>query len=217
MPWFKKVWVPAPNTLQLEMVYQTNGGMAENVYHIQGTGTVTDLALLAGKIADAALAWETAKGAALRSNFVALKTIRVRDIGQPDGFAIERSVSVIGARVAQACPDNVTVAIKWVTGRAGRSYRGRTYHVGFTVDMHAGDTLTAPIQAAMLDAYNDLRTRMHNLDVLNTGLASADLSIVSISHNHTARGTAVVTPVTAAVLSDPYIDSQRRRLFSRGK
>lgn len=217
MPWYKKTFVPAPNTLQLEMVYAIWGGIAENVYHIKGTGVITDLGLLANKVADAAIAWDLAKLVPLRTSAYALQTVRVRDVGVQDGFAIERAVNQLGSRASQSAPDNVTIAIKWVTGRAGRSYRGRTYHIGLCYDQVASDSLVAGQPAAFTDAYGNLITRMSGLDFTGTGLTAAALSVVSASHNKAARVTADVTPITAAVLADPFTDSQRRRLRGRGK
>lgn len=216
MPYFNKTWVPAPNTLQVEMVYGTHGGIAENVYHVKGTGTVTDQDLLATKLMDAMVAWDASDASVYRSNEIPLSHVRVRDIGQQSGPAWERAVSQFGQQASPALPDNVTLAVKWVTARSGRSYRGRTYLVGLPIAAATQDHVTDVMVPNIPVHYTNLVGVVSGLDVLGTGLASAQLVVVSASSNKAARATALCTPIVKAVLADGNLDSQRRRLAGRG-
>jgi hypothetical protein len=216
MPYFNKVWVPAPNTLQVEMTYGSYGGVMQNVYHVQGTGSVTDIDLLANKVLDAVIAWDGAHLKQWRYADSSLFKVVVRDIGQESGPAWERALVVYGTNAGAMLPDSVTVAVKWVTGRSGRSYRGRTYHCGLTDTMRQHDDLAPAALTGLTAAYNALIPAMSGLDILGTGLTSAALVVVSASHNKAARATAEITPITAAVFADGHLDSQRRRLAGRG-
>lgn len=216
MPYFNKVFVPAPNTLQVEMVYTTYGGHAENVYHVQGDAAITDIAGLASNMITEFEAWETTSMKGLRSSAYALVKTVVRDVGQIDGPVFEHSPVIAGTQAADPVPDNSTIAVKWVTGRGGRSYRGRSYHIGLTTNMVSGDQLAAAFQASLPAAYQALRDRISNFNWNTFGPTHGRLVVVSASHNKVARAVAEITPITDAVLADTNLDSQRRRLRGRG-
>lgn len=109
--------------------------------------------------------------------------------------------------VNQPLPTSVTVAVKWTTELRGRSFRGRTYHVGLSEVQVNGNVLATAPHAAILAAYAEL---LEDLEGLN-----ADLVIASRWSNHVQRTTGLTTPVTGVFL-DPTVDSQRRRLPGRG-
>lgn len=216
MPYFHKTWVPAPNTVQLEAVYSTYGGFAENVFHVQGNGPITDIAGLAQQLITTYQNWETAFGRQLRSSAYGLRKVSVRDIGQQNGPVWENSQLIVGTRTPDPVPDNATIAVKWITGRGGRSYRGRSYHIGLTVDMVSGDQLSSAVQTPMLTAYNALLTAISGVAWNSYGPTQGSMVVVSASHNKVARATAEITPITQAVFADFNLDSQRRRLRGRG-
>lgn len=209
-------FVPAPNTVQVEMVYKTNGGIAENVYHVQYAGTLTDTHAFATAIATAFGAWETAHGAGARSVQISLTNIRVRDISAASSWVFEYPQSVVGGDAQAACPDNVTVAIKWQTARGGRSYRGRTYHIGLPLDSIAGDKLGTAAAANFPAVYQALVTGVAAASLTGTGATSAHMAVVSKRQNKAWLSSAVVTQIQTATLADTNLDSMRRRLAGRG-
>jgi hypothetical protein len=108
----------------------------------------------------------------------------------------------------QGMPSNVTVAVKWTTGLRGRSYRGRTYHIGIPRSCVEGNLVATEYVADLKDAYQTLINRF-----TQTGGA---MVIASRQNNSVIRETGVSTPVTAVSIEHT-IDSQRRRLPGRGR
>lgn len=209
-------FVPAPNTVQVEMVYKTNGGVAENVYHVKYAGTLTDEHAFATALSTAFAAWETAHGAVARSVQVSLTNIRVRDISAASSWVFEYPQAIPGTDAQAACPDNVTVAIKWQTARGGRSYRGRSYHIGLPLDSILGDKLGTAAAANFPTVYQALITGVSGASYTGTGATSANLAVVSKRQNKAWLSSAVVTPILTATLADTNLDSMRRRLAGRG-
>lgn len=98
-------------------------------------------------------------------------------------------------------PGNVTAAVSWRTGLAGRKYRGRFYHVGFDGDQrNSNDT----IQGAYLALLGTLAQYLLN------HAATAALKLI-IYHKVGDTYTDINT-----VITDQNLDSQRRRLPARG-
>lgn len=216
MPYFNKVFVPAPNTVQLELVYQTWGGFAENVYHVQGDGPITDIEGLCQRMITLFASWDHDNLRGLRSTDYALNKVTARDIGMIDGAAYEQPFGQSGTVASPALPDNVTLAVKWNTARTGRSYRGRTYHIGLAQSMVSQDQVTLSNQTAIILAYNALKDAVAAETWTTFGPTTGKLAVVSASHNKVARTTAAITPITTASLVDGFTDSQRRRLKGRG-
>jgi hypothetical protein len=98
-------------------------------------------------------------------------------------------------------PGDVTAALSWRTGLAGRKYRGRFYDFGVPSDANnANDTMTG--------TYITLLTAIGQY--LLNHLATAGLKAI-IFH----RGDNTFTTITALVV-DQLIDSMRNRLAGRG-
>jgi hypothetical protein len=102
----------------------------------------------------------------------------------------------------------VTAAISWRTAKRGRSYRGRSFHIGMTSTMVTGSTLTAGTITSLTTAYNALLTAVNA-----SGIA---LCVVSRFQNHVQLTNGESTPITVATI-EGNLDSQRRRLIGRGK
>jgi hypothetical protein len=98
-------------------------------------------------------------------------------------------------------PGDVTAAVSWRTGLAGRKYRGRFYDFGVPSDAFQ-------VNDAMTGSYITLLTSVGNY--LLTHLAAASLKPV-IFH----RASNTHTTITGLVV-DQLLDAMRRRLASRG-
>jgi hypothetical protein len=102
---------------------------------------------------------------------------------------------------ATADPGDVSAAISWRTGLAGRKYRGRFYHFqpnGGAINLN--DTFTGGALALLSSVGQYLLNHM----------ATAVLKEI-VFH----RATNTYTPITETIV-DQLVDSQRRRLASRG-
>ncbi len=201
-------FVPAVNCCRVEMVFSCEGQIVENVYHVAVGATPTPTIMT--NIAAAFKTWWHTHLVAMEPTAVSLNLIRVTDLDDEFAPGIEyvSGLPETGSNVTLPAPMNVTVAIKWVTGNRGRSFRGRTYHVQLRVDQYTSSTLNGTNAA-------DLKT---NYDFLRTDIATAgwQLSVLSTRHNKANRVTGLVTFITG-VSVDPTLDSQRRRLPGRGR
>lgn len=208
-------FIPVPNTLQLEAVYSTPGGVAENVYHVQGTGPYTDINATANRLIAAYETWESGLGKMQRSGSVALIHLRVRDIGQQNGPVVEKAENIPGGEGGGPLPDNVSVSIKWATALSGRSYRGRSFHIGLTTNDVTGDTVNAAKITQLIAAYESLRTGLAGAGWLTAGDTAAQLVVVSLRANKAWRLVGVATPVIAAKVVNSFVASRRTRLLGR--
>lgn len=98
-------------------------------------------------------------------------------------------------------PGNVTAAISWRTGLAGRKYRGRFFHFAPNgLGINTNDTFGGSTLAAFTAVGNYLLSH-----ALTAGLK------VIVFH----RATNTYTPVNETIV-DQLVDSQHRRLAARG-
>jgi hypothetical protein len=149
---------------------------------------------------------------AFMPNTGGLVLVSVRDLTTESGLAIERTTGLplIGTNASPQLPNNVTVAVKWSTGFAGRSFRGRTYHIGMPENSTVSNQVSAGPLADLNTAYAAL------IGVPPATDASMTLVVVSKFHANAPRLAGVTTPILARSIN-PTIDSQRRRLPERGK
>lgn len=200
-------FIPAPNVAQVELVFGQNGQVTENVYHVQHATALDAVHLNA--LALTFNNWWNAHGCACASASTVLNKVRARDLTTAGGLAIERDVVAIqpGLLVGGPLPNNVTIALKWVTGFAGRSQRGRTYLPG--LDQSQQD---ATKQAITLAASNTILTHYQALITAIVADPSDFPVVVSRRHNSLPRVTAQMTPINGCAFADLFLDSQRRRL-----
>lgn len=206
------LFIPTPNTLQLDAIYTCQGERMENIYHVQGTG-ITDLNALANKVMDQYVAWETAHVNQIRGNGAQLINLVVHDMGTQNGQVWQRSVvGPISTASAAMLPNNCTIAVKWLTGYAGRANRGRTYHIGLNEAMVTGNDVVSSVQTALIAAYADLLTKLTDSTVFTGFVTTAQMVVVSKHFNKLPRAAGVTKAITGCTLTDAHVDSQRRRL-----
>lgn len=198
------VYKAALNTAKVEMVFQQNGEVTENVFHVQGAGAWTNTSLIA--LCNAFINWETASARANRSNLTSLSTVKATDLTTQTGPVAMVSAGIAGTITGAALPNNATIAVKAETALRGRAYRGRVYWVGL-----AASQITATAQALTSTANNAIVSALNVLRA--TALPNSGVLVVaSWQQNGVPSNPAVLTPITAYDTVDGYIDSQRRRL-----
>lgn len=205
-------FVPAPNCARVEMVYTQAGQTMENVYHVKlAAGPFSDSNLI-----DAAAAFKTWWDTRLKSNVrteVTLVKILATALDSQTAVGIEYTTGlpIAGTNSSGApLPNNVTVAIKWLTAARGRSLRGRTYHIGLSSTSVTASEITTAERSVLLTAYGNLFTDLVGLTPALT------LSVVSYYSNNALRNSALITPIIDVGV-DITLDSQRRRLPGRGQ
>lgn len=202
-------FIPVPDTVEVRMQYSYDGQQVENVFHVHQDGewTVSQMQAIATVFVDLFDdELDTFAAATLTLN-----RVLVRDLTTSSGLAIEwtTGLPLSGLSPSPQLPNNVTAAVKWTTGLAGRSFRGRTYHLGLCENSVTANELVSTLPADLESAYATLIT---NIPAAVTGAA---LVVVSKYHLGAPRTTGITTDIIA-VSVDPVVDSQRRRLPGRG-
>lgn len=206
---------PCPNTVQIEAVYSTQGGIAENIYHVKGSGPVTDIELLMTRVAGIYETWENTFGRTLRHAQAELVLLRVRDIGMLGGAVAQKPEAIIGGVSGVALPDSVSVPVKWRTARSGRSFRGRTYTIGIAASMVTGDTVNADAAALFATRYDALRVALNAGDWTGTGIESGKMVLVRRHFNKVQLNPAETEEILGAAVVSPFLATRRTRLQGR--
>lgn len=182
-------------------------GIAQNVFHIAGAGAFTETTLNAA--AEVYRNWFNTTGKPLVSASLDLVKILTRDLTIQFGPGTEYTdgLPITGTRAGNLLPFNCTAAVKWTTGYRGRSYRGRTFHIGLVESDEAFSELTSGVITALKAGYEDL------LDAYNA--VGLQMVVASRITNGAERDHGLATAITGVHVNGE-IDSQRRRLPTRG-
>jgi hypothetical protein len=191
------------------MVFNTPGGKAENVIYFAGPADYDgpSLTALAQAVEDS---WEL-NVAPLVSNEITLFETVATDVSSSTGPQATDPGGINGAVVNAALPQNVTIAVSFRTGKRGRSYRGRLYHVGLCENQVSGDEISEAFSITLRTAYENFFE-----DVATTMGDGTHHVVVSRCQDGVWLSTAEVTDVEAYVV-ETTIDSMRRRLLGRGR
>lgn len=192
----------APGTARVALIVQRDSRKFINVLHMARSDgadlTSADLTNMANTVAD----WwlnsyrATCTPAIVGDSIIASK----QDPADPlqETVYIASAGTLVGGTLD---PADVTGAISWRTGLAGRKYRGRMYHFqpngGY---INANDTF----QGVLLSSFTSLG------NYLLSHAATAGLQAI-VFHRADNTYTKIVT-----VIMDQLVDSMRRRLQGRG-
>lgn len=202
-------FVPIPSTVQVETVFEYHGERCENVYHCQFQAAYDSSDI--GNLLDTFRTWWAADLQQHLPGELSLVNLIGTDQASQTGPRVEDATGLplSGTSVSTpAMPGNVTVAVRWLTEQRGRSYRGRTFHLGIREASVEGNQITDAFRTNLITAYAGLLT-----DLTTFG---APLVVASRFSEGAPRTTGVATLVTG-VYVDPDVDSQRRRLAGRGR
>jgi len=201
--------IPTENVAEATMTFLQDGQYLINKHHYKNTAGWDAGSL--NNLGTALVEWWDNDVKSIVAPNVSLIAVDVIDLTEDSllGISVTTGLPVVGTDPSVALPNNVTLAIKKGTGLIGRSYRGRTYHIGLTEAEVTGNTVHGPTVTALLNAYEGLK---QPLGVL----IPVDLCVLSEVENGAPRTAGVCTEVTGFGV-DPVIDSQRRRLPGRGR
>jgi hypothetical protein len=168
------------------------------------TVTLTDLNDLGAGIASW---WDTDMQPLMTAGYT-LNRIKLRDMSAENSFVVDwvGILPLTGTMAGNSMPSSVAWSLKKQTGLAGRSFRGRIYHMGMGEAEVVGNYVDATYATSVLNAWNDL---MEQLDETGNGF---QLVVVSTFANGAPRTAGVATNVTGIVHVDLRVDTQRRRL-----
>lgn len=198
-------FVPIVNCWRISMVYRytTSQLLAVNTFGVYDPVGPFD-ATRAATWANTFKSWWSTNVKAYVHTGCQLEQINVVDESSSSGTSIQyvTGLPIVGTDANGAAPQDSAPVITWRTASRGRSYRGRTYHVGaaknmFTVDGTAVDTALA---GSLGTAYTAL--------IAAIPAASATCSLVVLSKT-LASHTDILT-----AQGRTHIGSQRRRVTS---
>lgn len=201
-------YIPAVNVARVSVEMQLAGQTVVITLHFHKDGGWSVEGL--GDLGAAIILWWIDHLAAIIANDVSLLGARATDLttaSSPSVYMTPES-SATGARTSPVVALNVASVVTMRTPLRGRSYRGRNYIPGLTVDelIDAG-YINEPTQSAIIGAYADLAEVEDAL--------TCDHVVLSYRTGNAPRAAAVPTVITSYTCDSP-LDSQRRRLPGRG-
>jgi hypothetical protein len=202
-------FIPVPNVVLAEIRMTLDFQRVENTLYFEFPAAPAPSDLV--NLGDDLLAWYTALMAPLQSSFVALREIYLTDLTSSTGptHSVSPATLVTGGITGEVEPSNVTIATSFRTNQRGRSFRGRNYFVGVAAAQLAQNTFTPAFITSLKNVYDQLPASLP--------LSDATWVVVSRFSNNAPRVAGIATPVSAVVVVDPTVDSQRRRLPGRGR
>ena len=208
-------FVPVPDTVLVEMRMTANGQQVENTlwFRFLDPYTAAEMTLLGDNL----LVWWQDELEPLVSSGVQLREIVVTDMNSATGpqVSVVPPSTVTGDNTANIVPGNVTLSVSFRTANRGRSFRGRNYIVGLTEDQVTGNDFATGITALFQAAYEALIPVAAASDT-EWVIASRFSGVDPVTGDPIPRTTGIATPVTSVVVVDNFVDSQRRRLTTRG-
>lgn len=201
--------IPIANCVRVCVRMLQNGQESCNVYHVD-VGVNPNFSILQA-VAVVFQAWvENSLRTAMHPS-TSVTAIEVTDAFEEDGEGIvyTAGLPLAGTQAGNPMPNNVSVAIKLLSGFTGRSRRGRKFFAGLS-----DSVVTADGQQVTSTFANALEVIFTNLlDEIAT--AGFTWVIASLFTNGAPRAAGVVTPIVS-VLADTFLDSMRKRLSTQG-
>jgi len=201
-------FIPIPNVAQHTINYTWLGQQVQNVFHVlypsaPGSGMISDAN-------DIIAAWWNTEIEPNVSNQVEARSIigTSQHVANGPQHTTAFAPGSVGQLTSPSMPSGTTVAVSWRTGFSGRSFRGRTYHVGLVEGQIVGNEIDGATHSLLVGNYVQLVT---DLAVVDTPLV-----VASRYTNNAPRVTGIATVILSVIL-DTFIDSQRRRLAGRGR
>lgn len=205
-------FVPAANVIEVVPTFR-NGvtlDIAKNVFNVRKvSGSVNAADLEAVSLVYSL--WFGTNGNDHVSTSISLIEINTRDLTAQDSFIDTNVMSpaILGGNASPVLPMHTTLCLKFATGFAGRSRRGRLYWVGLYEGAVTGDFVAVATADAIRAALQDLAA--------DYVVAGYELVIVSRFEEGVERAAALITPVTSISYIDLRVDTQRRRLAGEGE
>lgn len=201
-------FIPVPNTVQAELVYNWNGEICENVFHFEAAGAPIVSEMV--ELGEYLINWYDVHLQPLHTGNISLINVKLTDLNAAFAPAVDVSTGLplVGTLPGDSLPNNVAACISKRTIFRGRSYRGRIYHPCLGEAQVTGNTILTATRTSLLAAYSLLIG-------FSTAGEAWQMVVVSRFEGGAPRATGLTTPVTNLSM-ETTVDSQRRRLPGRG-
>lgn len=161
-------------------------------------------------LAEAIIDWWQTEVRPQLSNSLTLVSVEARDLGAVDSYVVEEQCSgdCVGAVTDPGLPGSIAMVIKFSTGLAGRSKRGRNYVMGWGEERVTGNEFVTEYIAPMVASYEALAGYV--------GLVNSSVHVVfSRVDCSDVIDTGDMYPVIG-YSTDGLVHTQRRRLLGVG-
>lgn len=209
-------FVPVPDVVQVDTIFLLDGQRVENTsYWFKETGwTLSDIGDWLGEM-NTVIQAELLPF--LTSSIQLIELVaRLLDTASSIGLSFVPEPIPSGSVAAEALPNNDTYTISFKTGLTGRSFRGRNYVPGLTIDSVVSNNVTATFRAGVLSFYNTLKAQ-GEANGLTMVVVSRYSGVNPVTGDPIPRAIGISTPITTFTTFDTVVDSQRRRLPGRGR
>jgi hypothetical protein len=196
---------PASNCWEVVLAWTTEGNSWKNVLHITATG-VQELPVPTSADADELFTRFGNIVVPLLTTATTLHYVQIKDIRSDEGVTVTSvAAPVSGQYGSSPVPLNVALAVTLQSAVGGKSGRGRLYLTGFAEDLATSRLFSAGTALTLIVGLNGIQEDLALLH--NYGFA-----VLSRFYNKVPRLVALPRLVTAFVMKDLRLDSQRRRL-----
>lgn len=208
-------FVPLPDTLGVQVVYEQAGQVMENTMYFRSTSE-WNLTTATEFLTGLRTLVETELMPLLHTSIQLVRLIATL-LDAVDGFVVNNEVTppVTGSDNGDPAPNQIAYTITFKTNSRGRSFRGRNYIAGLNSNVLAtANTVTTDFRTGLLDYYSAVRAYALDGDALM--VVASRFSGVDGDGKPIPRTTGVTTPITSFGTQDVNVDTQRRRSLGRG-
>ena len=150
------VFVPVPDVAEFTFYGHLDGQIVNNVYHVKKEGGWNSASMAA--MAVVFISFYNDDLAPLLSNHIQFDKIKCRDLTTATSDVAEVNFPALsgGDNNVIALPAQCSASCQHTTGKAGRSYRGRTSVAGITIGSVNNNILQESTANAVTDAFDAL-------------------------------------------------------------
>lgn len=200
-------FIPVPDTVMVELLMTVEGQQIENTLYFEGTGSpdIPEMNALGASLVD----WWIEHYAPLVGDDVSLNSIKLTNLTGAASPVVEITAGLpqSGSGGDFIVANQVAAVVTFLTAARGKSYRGRNYIGGLSINWVGGSYVGATAISMLETMYADLAT-----------LALADeflWVVVSRYNNNAPRATGVTTVITGTRVNE-VLGTQRRRRIGSG-
>lgn len=153
-----------PKCAEVAIKYLVNGADCTNILHFtKGAGAAFTLPELSGLASAVSGAWAGGILQSLCSTVLGL-SCTATDISALGGMQAVNTADMAftGSVNTPTLPSNVAFAVKFLTGRVGRSFRGRNYIAGLGESQVGGNQISTALADAFVQGYVDIRSAIQD-------------------------------------------------------
>lgn len=209
-------FIPVNLTAECEIRMLLDGQKVENTLYFKRTATMTTVDMTA--LGTSLINWWASFVADYTSQDVTLNEVFITNLSTATSavVSVPTSSTITGSIVTGSLPNNVALAVSFRTANRGRSFRGRNYVVGLPETEVVKNTVSDGVVDNVEIAYNQLLSPLPGSSGWTWCVVSR-FSGVDADGKPIPRTSGIATTITSALVVDPIVDSQRRRLPKRGQ